>query len=203
MTYTCTSNGKLSRSSPKTITCGVPQGSILSPLLFLLCINDMPESLNYSTPSLYADDTEIYASSNDCVDLVPKVNNDLENIRKWMIKNKLQIHPSKSKHMFIACTYWSRFPLRKISIGLDRTGLFSSCIIRSTGPKKLKILQLFICGSQVQTGTENWYRKPMRGFNFVPIRTDPMLIFLSGNQPYNLKNKLSDSPILINRKVQI
>ena len=103
--HTCTSNGKLSRSSPKTITCGVPQGSILSPLLFSLCINDMPESLNYSTPSLYADDTEIYASSNDCVDLVPKVNNDLENIRKWMIKNKLQIHPSKSKHMFVAYTY--------------------------------------------------------------------------------------------------
>ena len=101
--HTCTSNGKL--SSPKTITCGVPQGSILGPLLFLLYINDMPESLNYSTPSLYADETEIYASSNDCVDLVPKVNNDLENIRKWMIKNKLQIHPSKLRHVFIASTY--------------------------------------------------------------------------------------------------
>ena len=44
--------------------------------------------------------------------------------------------------------------------------------------KKLKILQLFICGSQVQTATENWYRKSMRGFNFVPIRSDSMLIFL-------------------------
>ncbi len=76
-----------------------------------------------------------------------------------------------------------RFPLRKISIGSDRTGLFSSCIIRSAGPKKLKILQIFICGSQVLTGTENWYRKSMRGFNFVPIRSDPMLIFLSGNRP--------------------
>ncbi len=65
----------------------------------------MPELLNYSSPSLYADDTEIYASSNNCVDLVPKVNNDLENIRKRMIKNKLQIHPSKLKHRFIASTY--------------------------------------------------------------------------------------------------
>ena len=39
------------------------------------------------------------------------------------------------------------------------------------------------CRTQIQSGTENWYRKPMRGFKFVPIRSDPMLIFLSGNQP--------------------
>ena len=68
-----------------------------------------------------------------------------------------------------------------------RIGLYSSCIILSAPPdrKKLKILELFYlsgCGAQVQTGTENWYRKPMSGFNFVPIRSDPMLIFLSGNR---------------------
>ena len=88
----------------KKIICGVPQGSILVPLLFLLYINDMPDSLSHLTPSLCADDTEFYASSNDCADLVDKVNIDLENIRKWMIQNKLQIHPSKSKHMFIPIT---------------------------------------------------------------------------------------------------
>ena len=42
---------------------------------------------------------------NDCADLVNKVNIDLENIRKWMMQNKLQIHPSKLKHMFIAFSY--------------------------------------------------------------------------------------------------
>ena len=52
--------------------------------------------LSLLTPSLYADDTEIYASSNDCAYLFDKVNIDLENIHKWMIQNKLQIHPSKS-----------------------------------------------------------------------------------------------------------
>ena len=56
----CLVNGQL--SSLKTITCGVPQGSILGPLLFLLYIDDTPDSLSHSTPSLYADDTEICAS---------------------------------------------------------------------------------------------------------------------------------------------
>ena len=57
----CFVNGRM--SSPNTIICGVRQGSILGSLLFLLYINDLPECLNNSIPSLYADDTEIYTSS--------------------------------------------------------------------------------------------------------------------------------------------
>jgi hypothetical protein len=65
----------------------------------------MPDSLKYSIPSLYADDTEIYLSSKDCDDIVIKINLDLENIRKWMLRSKLQIHPIKSKYMFIGSAY--------------------------------------------------------------------------------------------------
>jgi hypothetical protein len=61
------------------------------------------DSLKYSIPSLYADDTEIYLSSKDCDNIVIKINLDLENIsRKWMLRNKLQIHPTKSK--YITCS---------------------------------------------------------------------------------------------------
>ncbi len=73
-------------------------------------------------------------------------------------------------------------------IGLD---FFPSCIIGTAEPNKVENPSTLYhpgCGSQVQTGTENWYRKPMRGFNFVPIWSDPMLIFLSGNRPSEFGN---------------
>jgi hypothetical protein len=60
---------------------GVYHGSFIT---FIIYIDDMPDSLSYSVSSFYADDTEIYASSNNCDDLVDKVNFDLQNIHKWM-----------------------------------------------------------------------------------------------------------------------
>jgi hypothetical protein len=53
-----------------------------------LYINDTPDSLKYSFPSLYADDTEMYLSSKDCNDVVIKINLDLENVRKCMDATK-------------------------------------------------------------------------------------------------------------------
>ena len=99
----CSINEQL--SSKKTITCGVPQGSILGPLLFLLYINDLPECLRSTTPCMYADDTQIFSSSYDANELVVKLNSDLARVRNWLIENKLQMHPSKSKLMFIGSSY--------------------------------------------------------------------------------------------------
>ena len=59
------------------------------PFALLLYINDMPESLNNTIPSLSADDTKIYASSHSSSDLIFTLKDDLKNISKWMSKNKL------------------------------------------------------------------------------------------------------------------
>ena len=91
-------------SSPRQITCGVPQGSILGPLLFLLYINDMPKCLKSTIPCVYADNTEIFASLHDYDSLVKNLNNDLKNLHTWLTKNKLQHHPTKTKLMFIGIT---------------------------------------------------------------------------------------------------
>jgi len=54
---------------------------------------------------MYADDTQIFSSSYDANKLVIKLNSDLARVRDWRIENKLQMHPSKSKFMFIGSSY--------------------------------------------------------------------------------------------------
>ena len=96
----CHINGFL--SSEKTIRCGVPQGSILGPLFFLLYINDLPQCLSKTKPPLFADDTNLTASGVSVTDLKAAVNSDLENLRKWLIaNNKLSLNVAKTEFMLI------------------------------------------------------------------------------------------------------
>ena len=82
------------------ITCGVPQGSSLGPLLFLLYINDLPLVSQFDT-TLFADDTYLTLSDKSLSGLELKANNELRKIDTWMRSNKLSLNYSKSCCMII------------------------------------------------------------------------------------------------------
>ena len=84
-------------SSFKHVPVGVPQGSVLGPLLFLIFVNDLPYCINHCEISLYADDTVIYFSSNNACDLEKKLNSDLKHLCRWFNDNLLTLNVSKCK----------------------------------------------------------------------------------------------------------
>ena len=82
-------------SPPSKITCGVPQGSILGPMLFLLYVNDMKSAVGCKL-LLYADDSALIVSDN-CVNNIENVlSGELHNISKWLVDNKLSLHLGKT-----------------------------------------------------------------------------------------------------------
>ena len=84
-------------SSSAVISHGVPQGSVLGPLLFLIYINDLPSSIKYSTTFLFADDTGILYSSPDLKDIEEKVNFDLRCLSTWLKANKIALNTTKTE----------------------------------------------------------------------------------------------------------
>ena len=81
------------------VTNGVPQGSILEPLLFTIYINDLISVITHSQPAAYVDDSQLHFkfSVSDSSSAMAAVNQDLRDISKWCAKNSLLINPEKTK----------------------------------------------------------------------------------------------------------
>ena len=89
-------------SGPRTVKVGVPQGSILGPLFFILYINNITTKINLSEICLFADDSVLYYVHKDIAYATKIMQQDLLNLHNWMDANKLTINTKKTQYMIIS-----------------------------------------------------------------------------------------------------
>ena len=107
---------KSASSQRLEITCGIPQGSILGPLLFTLYINDLPKICNSCSPILFADDTNLLFSGRDLPTLINEINSQLNLLSQWFILNKLSLNVSKTKFILFTSQHNTPIPNRDLII---------------------------------------------------------------------------------------
>ena len=119
-TQRCHVNGHL--SSNQSIKFGVPQGSIIGPLLFLVYINDLPNCLNDGSSSMYADDTNISFQSSNLDELEKIMISDLSRLNIWLKANRLSLNIAKTEYMIIGTRQkLITQDLNKINVRVDDT----------------------------------------------------------------------------------
>ena len=110
---TVTVNGVTSNSV--NISCGVPQGSVLGPILFLLYINDFHHCSKVFDFHLFADDTNLFCKHKNLTSLQASINNELSNVNSWLCANKLSLNIEKNSFVIF------HPPQRKVTFNFHLT----------------------------------------------------------------------------------
>ena len=108
-------------SNLQSIECGVPQGSILGPLLFILYVNDITHTSSIVDFILFADDTTILFSDKNIVNKVSIVNRELKEVSNWFRANKLSINASKTNFMIMGTPHMTGKIQGDLNITLDNS----------------------------------------------------------------------------------
>jgi hypothetical protein len=119
------------RSSSRKVTCGVPQGSILGPLLFLIYVNDMSAVVKNKL-LLYADDSAILVSHKDRVVVEKLLSEDLHSVSEWLIDNKLSLHLGKTESI-VFCSKPKQKSNPTLNVSCKGTNIQSTSSVKYLG----------------------------------------------------------------------
>ena len=120
-----------SKSELKAILHGVPQGSVLGPLLFLLYINDLHEAIPFSAVNLFADDTMLFNQNTSLKSLTKKTNIDLKCLSNWLNANLISLNSTKTELLLFRSKRKSTYYDAKFKIHGKR--LYPSKVVKYLG----------------------------------------------------------------------